>query len=208
MPKLVMISDTHGRHRRYNLPSGDILIHAGDISRRSSAKDIHDFMAWFEAQPHPHKILIAGNHDFLAERDSAAFRYLLPAGVHYLENQSVHIMGLHFWGSPVTPTFMNMAFNRKRGEEIGAVWQQIPETVDVLITHGPPFGILDRSILGTRVGCKALSQTMLKRQAKVHIFGHIHEAYGRHEANNCTYFNAALARTRLRPARRAWTHIL
>ena len=63
--KLVILSDTHGYHDRLTdtLPAGDVLIHCGDVSRRSDEQSVIDFVRWFEQQPFDHKIYIAGNHD-------------------------------------------------------------------------------------------------------------------------------------------------
>jgi len=63
-------------------------------------------------------------------------------------------------------------------KELKKKWALIPENTDILITHGPPFGMLDKNIDGTYCGSKSLSDNLLRLNLKVHIFGHIHEAYG------------------------------
>ena len=61
--KFVAIADTHGKHKDLTIPSGDMLIHAGDISMKGDEDEIIDFLNWFDEQNFKHKILIAGNHD-------------------------------------------------------------------------------------------------------------------------------------------------
>ncbi len=173
-----MISDTHGKHDRLRLPAGDLLVHAGDVSKRGREPEVRDFLQWFGRQPHPHKVMVAGNHDFLFERDPQGARALVPEGVHLLENAGVELGGLRIWGSPITPFFHNWAFNVHRGPDIAGVWAHIPAELDLLITHGPPLGILDRTIIGQRVGCEDLRQRLYEAPPRLHVFGHIHEDHG------------------------------
>jgi Icc-related predicted phosphoesterase len=191
--RLVFISDTHNQHDQLRLPDGDFLIHAGDFSGRGRPEEVAAFMRWFSQQPHRHKICIAGNHDFMAERDPKAFRALIPDHVVYLEDSGVTLEGLRFWGSPITPWFFDWAFNRHRGAEIRPHWALIPKDTDILITHGPPYRILD--VLahdGRPVGCLDLLETVTTIKPKVHVFGHIHEAYGQLEQDGTAYLNASV----------------
>jgi Icc-related predicted phosphoesterase len=184
---LTAIADTHNLHRRLQLPGGEVLLHAGDITEYGTEEETADFIDWFAAQPYTHKIFIAGNHDYFFEQFSPkAVRRRLPAGVHYLENSGVMIEGKYFWGSPVTPYFFGMAFNKKRGEAIREVWQEIPLKTDVLLTHGPPAGILDQNL-----GCEDLKTRIEKVKPALHIFGHIHEGYGKTETPATVFINAA-----------------
>lgn len=201
--KIIGISDTHGQHERLRLPPGDVLIHAGDFSRKGEEAEVRHFLQWFAAQPHPHKLLIAGNHDFLAERDPEGFKTLVPAGVTYLNDEGCSIGDYVFWGSPITPRFHDWAFNRDRGAEIAQHWALIPQHTDVLITHGPPKGYGDRTFFGKRVGCADLTEIVDLVQPKLHLFGHIHEARGSYK-NKATHFynlsNAAFVGRRIYPA--------
>ena len=175
--KLVCISDTHGLHDELTIPEGDVLIHAGDFSRSGKTKELIEFNAFLLAQPHRHKIVIAGNHDWCFERDRNASEALLSAAV-YLQDSSVDIEGVQFYGSPWQPRFFDWAFNLDRGEPLKQVWSRIPQNTDVLITHGPPLGIGDEVKDGYEVGCEDLLNAIERVQPKVHIFGHIHEGYG------------------------------
>ena len=108
--KIVCISDTHNRHAELRLPLGDVLIHAGDYSMRGHVAETEAFLGWFAAQPHPHKIFIAGNHDFIFQKRRQKARAMVPVGVIYLEDEGVTLDGVKFWGSPVTPIFGDWAF--------------------------------------------------------------------------------------------------
>jgi Icc-related predicted phosphoesterase len=108
---------------------------------------------------------------------------------HYLQDQSVIIEGLKFYGSPWQPTFHNWAFNKDRGEKIKTEWDKIPSDTDVLITHGPPFGILDKTVDNEKVGCEELLLAVNRIKPKIHIFGHIHENYGEIKLNGTHFIN-------------------
>lgn len=192
--RIVLASDTHGKHHEFTLPDGDLLIHAGDFTKRGELPEVTAFMQWLGSQPHPHKVLIAGNHDFLAERDPALFASLIPDGVHYLNDSGVELLGMKIWGSPVQPWFYDWAFNRSRGADIQRHWDLIPAGTDILVTHGPPYGILDRTKLGQLVGCEDLTRTLERMHPKprLHVFGHIHEAHGLLERDGTTYVNASV----------------
>jgi predicted phosphohydrolase len=141
--RLVLISDTHNQHRNIRIPDGDVLIHAGDATGSGEFKEITSFLCWLDEQPHRHKILIAGNHDYCFERDHDISQMLLleHPGITYLQDSGCEIDGMTLWGSPWQPWFMNWAFNLpRRGDRIREMWNQIPINVDVLITHGPPHG--------------------------------------------------------------------
>lgn len=191
--KIILISDTHGFHEQMIIPDGDILIHAGDISLKGNEKEIKAFLNWFSNLPHTYKIMVAGNHDWLFERqDSAYIQNLIPENIIYLNDSGTEIKGLQIWGSPVQPTFFSWAFNRDRGREIKSHWDLIPLHTDILITHGPPFGILDKTDKGMHVGCEELRKRVDLIKPKLHVFGHIHEAYGLHHENNTIFANASL----------------
>jgi len=145
---------------------------------RGDPAEVAAFGAWLDPLPFAHKIVIAGNHDFLFERDPETARGLLPPKVHYLRDSGVTLGGLRFWGSPWQPRFLDWAFNLERGPEIAAKWALIPEGIDVLITHGPPLGTADRTVKGEDVGCADLAAAMVRVKPRLSVFGHIHEGYG------------------------------
>ena len=159
----------------------------GDVPR-----EIVDFNHWLGKQPHRCKVAIAGNHDLMFERHPGAAKELLTNAI-YLENSGTEIMGLKFWGSPVQPEFNNWAFNVARGVAIRRYWQMIPDGTDVLVTHGPPFGVLDQSHPSTtHLGCEELAKTVQEIRPRLNIFGHIHGGHGEMTANGTRFVNASV----------------
>ena len=215
MFKIVMISDTHGKHwwltNNNRLPEGDIIIHSGDCTPRGSTADIEEFLRWYGDLDYSHRILIAGNHDWGFERDAVYHEELCKNyGVTYLKDSGVTVNGIKIWGSPVQPEFMNWAFNRARtlGEaiqkqipEIKPHWDMIPDDVDILITHGPAHTYGDQVMMhfspnsGQFVGCDKLLEKIEKIRPVLHVSGHIHEGRGiypnRSKGSPITHVNAA-----------------
>jgi predicted phosphohydrolase len=150
--RVVLLSDTHELHREVEVPDGDILIHAGDFTMFSkSMSAIADFNTWLGELPHRQKVLIFGNHEFFAEADPSKRSMLTNAVV--LINEGTEIEGLRIWGSPVTPLYGG-AFGLSSAEDRRQLYAQIPEDTDILVTHGPPFGILDSAPhSGIHSGC-------------------------------------------------------
>ena len=178
--KIVAMSDTHGLHAKLTVPDGDVLIHAGDFSRFGKVEDIYGFLDWFGRLPHRHKILVAGNHDRLFEDNPVKAKELLWPSITYLQDKEAVIDGVKFYGAPWTPRFFDWAFNVDRGSDIAKKWAKIPDDVNVLITHGPPFGICDMSrFQSSRMGCEDLLRRIEQLgELKVHIFGHNHSGHG------------------------------
>ncbi len=192
--KFVCISDTHNLHKKIlDIPQGDVIIHAGDVSSRGSKKEIKKFLNWYANLDFKYKIFIAGNHDFyFEEEDNNMIQEIIPENIIYLNDSACEIEGIKIWGSPVQPWFYNWAFNRQRGEEIQKHWDLIPKDTDILITHGPPFNILDTTVQGMNVGCENLINTIKNTNIKFCIFGHIHEAYGEKIIDDVHYINASI----------------
>jgi Predicted phosphoesterases, related to the Icc protein len=180
--KILHISDTHNKHRSLqSLPPADMIIHSGDISFAGSEDEILDFIEWFAALPYKYKIFIAGNHDdclFEAKIDG------LPEDCFYLCNSGVAIEGLKLYGVPM---FMNDAISGNHDKNI----RKIPAGTDILITHEPPYCILDYAA-NINYGDRNLLVSILKIRPKYHLFGHIHDAYGIEKAESTTFVNAAI----------------
>lgn len=198
--KLTFISDTHSLHHSMALDSGDVLIHCGDFTGRGNLDEVENFAEFMEWQRFQHKVVIAGNHDWCFEdhRRMDAEKILTDAGIIYLNDSGVEIDGVKFWGSPIQPEFMAWAFNRFRGAEIRQHWDVIPNDTDVLITHGPAFGMLDWCTHGARVGCEDLLHAIQRIQPKVHACGHIYESYGVQEQGGTVFVNASILDERYR----------
>ncbi|MBZ5670708.1 MAG: metallophosphatase domain-containing protein [Acidobacteriia bacterium] len=170
--RIVLISDTHGLHHQLDVPGGDLLIHAGDFTLQSRPPSIvADFNASLGSLPHRHKVVVPGNHEFILEdpHNRAAITNAI-----LLVDSGVEVEGIRIWGSPVTPLYGG-AFGKSKPEDRKRHWAQIPEGLDILITHGPPFAILDHGgSAERREGCPHLLEAVFRALPRVHVFGHIH----------------------------------
>ena len=190
--RFVAISDTHCRHN-IKLPRGDVLLHAGDVSYKGQLYEVVDFLHWFEKLNYAHKVFIAGNHDFYFEKQrKKEIEKLIPPGITYLNDSGIEINGIKIWGSPVTPWFFNWAFNRKRGKPIEKHWKLIPEDIDIIMTHGPVYGIHDTILNGRHAGCKDLLEKVIQIKPQVFLCGHIHESYGVTKQHGIKFINASV----------------
>lgn len=192
------ISDLHGC--KPALQGGDLLIVAGDLTARDTYEEFIQFHDWFGAQKYRKRIVIAGNHDGSIQRrlNPGFWNY-----GDYLEDSGIEFEGLKIWGSPWTPTFLNWHFMKDRGEPIKKKWDLIPNDTDILITHGPPYGVLDKVNLSSRgdkfklAGCEELRLALERVKPKLHVFGHIHSEGGKqllfkHQGPNTICVNAAI----------------
>lgn len=210
--KIACISDTHCQHNAVDVPECDILIHAGDFSYVGKPIDVIELDFWFGKLKQSGKVkeivAIAGNHDWICEKDPSLAASLFKNCI-YLNEQPVEVMGLKFFGSPIQPWFCNWAFNRRRGKEIARHWAKIPDDTQVLVTHGPPWGILDQvwdqpynKLTGPdHLGCLELTKKIEQlKQLKLHVFGHIHGSNGvQTDTNGVVYVNAAICSEEYKP---------
>jgi len=197
--KFVCLADTHNLHHRIEVPDGDVLIHAGDFCGHGRLDEVAAFGAWLETLPHRHKIVVAGNHDRALEDDPEKAEPLL-GDVIYLRDTAVEINGLSIYGSPWQPWFYDWAFQRHRGTPMREIWRRIPEDIDVLITHGPMYGIGDQTADGVLAGCEDLREEVLGRvRPRVHVCGHIHEGRGQYRVGETLSINAACVDLYYRP---------
>jgi predicted phosphohydrolase len=177
--RVVAVADTHTFQDDLGaIPEGDVFIHAGDLCRGGRLEELRVVAAWLHALPHRHKIVVAGNHDWCFVREPQAALALLGPGVVYLQDSEAVIDGVRFWGSPWQPAFNDWAFNLPRGEALAGKWALIPAGIDVLITHGPPFGIGDGTDEPVRQGCRDLLVAVQRVRPLLHLFGHIHQDGG------------------------------
>ena len=197
--RIVCISDTHNCNEQISVPDGDVLIHAGDATIKGTDQEVFEFLRWFSSLPHGYKILIAGNHDWLFQTEVRFARNLImDSEITYLQDSSTNIQGLKIYGSPWQPRFYDWAFNLNRGPEMAEKWAMIPEDTDILITHGPPHGILDEveaKFGASHEGCEELRKRVESLahagQLKLHVFGHIHSGYGVHGEFGVRFVNAS-----------------
>jgi len=204
--RITFISDTHSKHNliHYDLPGGDLLIHAGDFMNSGwNEMEAILFFKWFNAIiTYDKKVFIAGNHDRWMQNKPEEVVDILAGydRMEYLQDEGMSVydidedLSIKIYGSPWQPEFYNWAFNLPRnGEEMKARWNAIPEDTDILITHGPPYGYLD--IPGgqnIRVGCEMLRERVDEIKPKIHVFGHIHGSSGYYFNGHTHFINASV----------------
>ncbi|KAF8625848.1 hypothetical protein AX17_006744 [Amanita inopinata Kibby_2008] len=199
--RFVSISDTHNRGSQFpsSVPWGDVLLHAGDLTRMGREEEFEEeVVKWLAGLPHKVKIVIAGNHDLPLHQEwyetdwrgwhekkqdrKKVVEMMREAGIVYLECEEYRFRvreGGRMWsvyGSPWQPWFFDWAFNYERAKAHEIV-DKFPKT-DILLTHGPPHGVFDETRRGDKVGCEALAARVAQLRPRLHVFGHIHEAHG------------------------------
>ena len=177
--RFIAISDTHGCHRQLNLPEGDVILHAGDVCNKGDAAQVHDFIEWFAGLDYKHKIFISGNHDIDLNQNTSLITKLLPSEITFLNGTFYQVENFSIWGTPT--------------EEAGKTPFQelLPDYVDILLTHRPPFGILDQAPDGKSKGSRRLLAKVMEMKPKVHLYGHIHASYGQFQGENTYFINAS-----------------
>lgn len=186
--RVVCLSDTHHLFHKVQVPDGDLLLHAGDLSHHGTAAEVRATADWLRSLPHRHKVVIGGNHDFCLAEEA---RSDLFDGLHYLQDQALEVEGLRLYGSPWTPKFGNWVFQTPRTDKAAPIWARIPDDTQLLLTHGPPAGIGDLTLQAIQAGCEALNQRVRQVRPLLHLFGHIHEGYGVRERDGTTFVNGA-----------------
>ncbi|KIK50900.1 hypothetical protein GYMLUDRAFT_50930 [Collybiopsis luxurians FD-317 M1] len=208
--RFVCISDTHARS--FPVPDGDVLLHTGDLTNLGFVEEFKKMMEWIYGMPHKVKIMIAGNHDLPlhsewfkgnfpswrrpkhhdVEKEYENIIELLKgpkakkANLVYLQNEEYSFRAKKdgrtwsVYGSPWSPEFGGWAFGYEP-EDAPPIISKFPKT-DILLTHGPPYDILDRTTRGDKPGCPTLLDALQTGQVRprLHVFGHIHEAHGAH----------------------------
>lgn len=201
--RIAATSDLHGFFP--HIPDCDVCVVAGDIIGAISTEEERDqwfkFRAWGRALEARGIALvwIAGNHEFTVQA-YPDFPAKMP-GI-YLEDSGVSIDGVNFWGSPWQPWFHDWAYNAPQvdpGEEfLESKFSQIPNVIDVLVTHSPPVGFHDR-VGGRNVGSVSLNRHVQRVMPTLHVYGHIHHGFGvEHvgEGNQiCTLANVSHTKT-------------
>jgi Icc-related predicted phosphoesterase len=193
--RIAAISDTHGR-QGWEIPGCDVFIHAGDMTGRGSLQETAVFASRLrKAMEGPdgptHAIVVPGNHDECFQTLPEAARGLFGPNVHVLQDEPLVLDGITFYGSPWTPPFMLWHFMAEESR-LAMLYRSMPASVDVLVTHGPPHGILDPGWKVAHAGSLALAQAISMRQIGHHVFGHLHAAGGQVIRNgNTNFYNVA-----------------
>lgn len=168
------ISDSHGVHRKLEIPKCDIFLFCGDAGITSLDK-LNDFNQWLGELDAQHKIITMGNHDGYVEEIGKEWAKQLFTNAIYLENDSCEIMGLKFWGSPFSVLFNNWSFMLP-DNELKKIWETIPEDTDIVLTHGPAYGILDQvGYHNISQGSVSLRDRLKEVKLKMVFSAHIHE---------------------------------
>lgn len=191
--KIVCLSDTHNFYSDLKIPECDIMIHAGDL-QAYNRKELNTFCKWVDNQNARFKVVIAGNHDKYIAENNVKARKILGEHCIYLENSMVVIDRLRIYGTPITPVFGKWYFMGE-DEYRQNIFSNIPEDIDILITHSPPLNILDKLSHGfnTHVGDFLLNSVVRKCfNLKYHIFGHIHESCGMVEYDKIKFVNCSI----------------
>jgi len=184
--RITVTSDLHGYFPETS--GGDLLIIAGDLTSDHSIHSFIEFLDWINSQEYKKKIFIGGNHDtFLTTMDiskvKGMFEMMQSDGIIYLNDSGLTFEGLKIWGSPWSLWFYGInpyckAFTGSESD-LNKKYELIPDDTDILITHGPPHGILDKTKEGNHVGSYSLRQALDRVRPRLHIFGHIHECGGK-----------------------------
>lgn len=216
------MSDTHGLQSSLTWDIDwegiDMVAHSGDFTNVGEEKDVVAFFDWFSNLPVKYKVCTAGNHDksfdpkfwYDGAKDSDRYKkriakaeeWLPPIidalkakeGCFFLNHELVEIDGFKIFGSPWSVSFHEAywAFNLKEGPLALNMYSDIPEDVDLLITHGPAFGRLDRTSSGINTGSEILAERIKVTKPQYHLCGHIHEAYGMSQDDDTTYLNSSI----------------
>jgi Icc-related predicted phosphoesterase len=195
MKTIVAISDTHGTHLELDLPKGDILLHTGDGLDLGSEAELIRLNNWFGSirSDFQHILYVPGNHDIIIGEDPDYGRELM-SNATILIDQLFEIDGKRIYGTPWTPRYGDWEF-MKPDLNLMAHWEKIPNEVDVLATHGPPYGILDRNYRGDLCGSQTLMKAVYEKKPRFHCFGHIHEGAaggGRYYIEPTTFINSSI----------------
>jgi predicted phosphohydrolase len=177
--RVAAVADLHGQLPE--IPPCDLLLLAGDLCPLSDHSDGAQrtflegpFAAWLARLPAAAIVGVAGNHDLILEREpelGAALPWT------YLCDGGADVAGLRIWGSPFAVTYGDWAF-MEEDAPLSERFAGIPQGLDVLLVHGPPFGVLDHARRGVATGSHALRRAVLRARPRLGIFGHIHEAHG------------------------------
>lgn len=185
MITIVGIADTHMSHEEVCPPEGDILVVAGDFLGHGHMNELHAFNRWIGTLPHRHKIVVAGNHDLVCQESPGLIKGFLTNAI-YLNMEAVEVLGIKFFGCPWTPEFFNWAFMYPRDGAIAKrLWAQVPESTNVLISHGPPAGLTlgitkDHFDRGSEdAGCQIQRRCIEQLpNLRATFHGHIHPGFG------------------------------
>lgn len=187
--RIIATSDLHGHLP--DIPECDLLIVAGDVTPVWNHELDYQsewlsgrFLSWLKSTPAKEIVWIAGNHDFALQ----VFSFARSERIHYLIDKAISIDGVSIYGTPWTPNLPDWAFQSDgRAEDI---FSTIPEGLDILVSHGPPYGYGDR-VGWEHVGCSSLLTAIQQKKPRIMICGHIHSEYGVYSCGETTIYSVA-----------------
>ena len=190
--RIVCISDTHCAE--IDVPDGDILLHAGDLTYMGKPDELRVVMDWLSSLPHKHKIFIAGNHDFSFQLSPLLMKQFIPENLIYLEDSVVEVEGIKIFGSPWVKQFYDWAFMYPADEDRWQRFDKIAAGSHIILTHGPRYGILDTNLADYdyRCGCELLGNFVDRVGAQMLVHGHLHDSHGVKKFQDFLVVNAAI----------------
>jgi len=203
--RFVILSDTHSRVHEIEseIPSGDVLIHAGDFTNEGKKEEIDQFVDFLQRMKHKYKIVIRGNHEisFDLERhkklkknnqqeidtENLLQQFIQSDCCIYLQDEEINIGGIRIWGAPWC----------SESEKLIQKYSAIPQNIDILVTHSPPFGYNDGESMHS--GCVILLEHVERVKPKFHVYGHVHEGYGIKTNGTTIFINGSTCTQNLLP---------
>ena len=206
--KIYAVSDLHGNLDGLDPCDADLVVIAGDLAPMKGWGVWHvndqvkwinrKFSAWCEKYPKTEFVVIPGNHDLFAQRDDVPTKVVWPANVHFIVDRVAEVKGLRIAGSPwIPPISGRWAFETRDEADLASHFAWIPEGVDILITHTPPF-VEDWNVdvsLQTQsphFGSRALTATLARVKPKLAFCGHIHT--GDHRVHDMVHENGLITK--------------
>jgi len=187
--KIVVLSDTHGKHNQLPIPKCDLFIFGGD-SNITSFDKLLEFNKWLGKIDATKKIVIAGNHDSFLEQMDYYQTCSFFTNAIYLMNNHVKVFGLKIFGSPFSKEFNKWSYMRQ-DNNLQMIWNLIEQKTDIILIHGPAYGWLDKNVNGENCGSITLRNTIEQIKPKYLICGHIHEDSGILKEKDITIINAS-----------------
>lgn len=203
--RIVAISDLHGQFPK-SIPECDLLIIAGDLcpdvfEGRFPARNYPErqlkwfeniFVPWAERQPAEFVVSTWGNHDFCGH---------LKPNAHYdkldvVSDGPVIVTGTKLWLTPWSNQFMDWAFMKPHAE-LAEVYAKIPEDVDILVSHQPPYGYGDlypnlESGKMEHIASQELLYTIERVRPSIVVCGHLHGGHGMYQEHGTTIYNVSI----------------
>lgn len=220
MLSICAISDLHGYLPKLEpcelvLICGDIVpLSAQGSTRYTSRWYKRAFKTWAESLPCDKVIFIAGNHELYFPNHYEYYKKMFPnnSKVTYLCHEEYTYLGsdgkeYRIFGTPYCREFGNWAF-MLLDSELREKYSEIPENLDILLTHDAPYGVSDvllqkecKWATGEHIGNVPLREAILEKQPKIHVFGHLHSVskefntLGSTKVRNCSikdeFYNVA-----------------